>query len=127
MNLFIFGLGYSASATAALLRKMSWQVRGTVRSPAKFEALKRQGFEPFLFNDRAGIEAALAHATYCLVSVPPGEAGDPVLAAYGDALRGASPLRGVGYLSTIGVYGDLNGGWADEDTPAGPETGRGAA
>ena len=33
----------------------------------------------------------------------------------------------MGYLSTIGVYGDLEGGWADEDTPAVPDTERGAA
>jgi nucleoside-diphosphate-sugar epimerase len=127
MNLFIFGLGYSASATGALLRKTGWHVRGTVRSPAKFEALRGQGFEPLLFSDRAGVEDAVRDATHCLISVPPEEAGDPALAAYGDALCAAGQLRWVGYLSTIGVYGDLKGGWADEDTPAGPETGRGAA
>jgi nucleoside-diphosphate-sugar epimerase len=127
MNLFIFGLGYSASETGALLRKTGWQVRGTVRSPAKLEALKGQGYEPFLFSDRAGVEGALARASHCLVSVPPGEEGDPVLAAYSEALRARGPLRWIGYLSTIGVYGDLKGGWADEDTPAGSETGRGAA
>jgi nucleoside-diphosphate-sugar epimerase len=127
MKLFVFGLGYSASAASALLRGMGWQVWGTVRSPANFEALGRQGFEPFLFSDRAAIEAALGEATHCLISVPPAEAGDPVLAAYCGALRAAGSLSWVGYLSTIGVYGDLKGGWVDEETPAGPETGRGAA
>jgi nucleoside-diphosphate-sugar epimerase len=127
MNLFIFGLGYSASAIGALLRKMGWQVRGTVLSPAKFEALRGHGFTPLLFSDRASVKEALTHATHCLISVPPNETGDPVLAAYGEALRASGPLSWVGYLSTIGVYGDLKGGWADEETPAGPETGRGAA
>ena len=37
-HLFVFGLGYSASAIGALLRRSGWQVSGTVRSPAKFEA-----------------------------------------------------------------------------------------
>jgi nucleoside-diphosphate-sugar epimerase len=127
MNLFIFGLGYSASATGALLHKLGWQVCGTVRSPAKFQALRSQGFSPLLFSGRAGVEEALARATHCLISVPPTETGDPVLAAYSEALRNSDSLNWVGYLSTIGVYGDLKGGWADEDTPAGPETGRGAA
>jgi nucleoside-diphosphate-sugar epimerase len=127
MNLFIFGLGYSASATGALLYKRGWQVCGTVRSPAKLEALRGQGFTPLLFSGRAGVEEAVARATHCLVSVPPTDGGDPVLAAYGEALRALGSLRWIGYLSTIGVYGDLKGGWADEDTPAGPETGRGAA
>jgi nucleoside-diphosphate-sugar epimerase len=127
MKLFVFGLGYSASAAGAELRRMGWHVRGSVRSPATFEALKGQGFEPILFSDRAGAEAALQDTTHCLISVPPSEAGDPVLAAYGEALRVSGSLSWVGYLSTIGVYGDLKGGWADEETPAGPETGRGEA
>jgi nucleoside-diphosphate-sugar epimerase len=127
MSLFIFGLGYSASAAGALLREMGWKVRGTVRSPEKFEALRGQGFEPLLFSDRAAVEAAIRNAAHCLVSVPPTEMGDPVLAAYGEALCKPGSLKWVGYLSTIGVYGDLKGGWVDEDTPAGPETGRGGA
>jgi nucleoside-diphosphate-sugar epimerase len=127
MKLFIFGLGYSALAAGSLLQKIGWQVKGTARSRKKFETLKSRGFTPLLFSNRAGIEEALADATHCLISVPPAEAGDPVLAAYSEALRASGPLRWVGYLSTIGVYGDLGGGWADEETPPGPETGRGEA
>ena len=146
-HLFVFGLGFSASAIGAALRRVGWQVSGTVRSPAKFEALKAQGFAPLLFSDAEGVRLALERATHCLVSVPPrtparvslpsgsaastGEAGretgDPALAAYGPALRAALGLRWAGYLSTIGVYGDLQGAWADEETPAEPETERGVA
>ena len=126
-QLLIFGLGYSASAVGLLLREKGWQVRGTVRTPAKLETAKAQGFAPLLFSDAAGIGEALRRATHCLVSVPPRETGDPVLAAYDPALRGAPELRWLGYLSTIGVYGDLGGGWADEETPAQPDTPRGQA
>jgi nucleoside-diphosphate-sugar epimerase len=126
-HMFVFGLGYSASAIAALLRRSGWQVSGTVRSAAKFEAQTVQGFAPLLFSDTDGIRRALESATHCLVSVPPGEAGDPVLAAYGQALGDAPKLHWIGYLSTIGVYGDLQGAWADEDTPAEPDTRRGVA
>jgi nucleoside-diphosphate-sugar epimerase len=126
-HLFVFGLGYSASAIAALLRQSGWQVSGTVRSPAKFEALRGQGFAALLFGDADGVRKALHSATHCLVSVPPREAGDPVLAAYDEALRTAPGLCWAGYLSTIGVYGDLDGAWADEDTPAEPDTERGVA
>ncbi len=126
-HLFVFGLGFSASAIAALLRRSGWQVSGTVCSPAKCDALLRQGFAPLLFGDAEGVRRALDSATHCLVSVPPGEAGDPVLDAYREALRIAHGLRWAGYLSTIGVYGDLGGAWADEDTPAEPDTKRGAA
>ncbi len=126
-TLFVFGLGYSASAIGALIRQKGWKVLGTVRSAAKFETLNGQGLEPLLFSDADSIGRALANATHCLVSVPPGEAGDPVLAAYSHALRAAPRLRWIGYLSTIGVYGDLQGAWADEDTPAEPDTERGLA
>jgi nucleoside-diphosphate-sugar epimerase len=126
-SLFVFGLGYSGSAIGALLRQKGWEVSGTVRSPERREALKGQGFVPEIFGDAEGVRRALEKAAHCLVSIPPGEGGDPVLATYGEALRSAPALRWTGYLSTIGVYGDLKGGWADESTPAEPETGRGGA
>ncbi|MGO9486076.1 MAG: SDR family oxidoreductase [Rhodomicrobium sp.] len=126
-HLFVFGLGYSAAAIAGLLRHSGWSVSGTVRSPAKFEALTAQGFTPLLFAGADGIQRALEGATHCLVSVPPREAGDPVLDAHGQTLCAAPRLRWAGYLSTIGVYGDLRGAWADEDTPAVPDTARGMA
>jgi nucleoside-diphosphate-sugar epimerase len=42
-------------------------------------------------------------------------------------MRSAPELRWIGYLSTIGVYGGLDGGWAGEETPAEPGTERGRA
>ncbi len=126
-HLFVFGLGYSASAIASLLLESGWRVSGTVRSPEKSSSLGARGFAPVLFNDAGGIEQAFQSATHCLISVPPRDAGDPVLAAYAQTLRAAPQLRWIGYLSTIGVYGDLQGAWADEETPAEPETGRGGA
>ena len=126
-NLFVFGLGYSASAIGALLEQKRWQVLGTARSAAKFEALKAQGLTPVLFSDADGIARALANATHCLVSAPPGEAADPVLATYAQALHAAARLHWIGYLSTIGVYGDFQGAWVVEDTPSEPDTERGFA
>ncbi|HYZ22108.1 MAG TPA: SDR family NAD(P)-dependent oxidoreductase, partial [Rhodopila sp.] len=54
-----------------------------------------------------------------------GEDGDPVLGRYGEALRAAPALRGIGYLSSVVVYGDRGGAWVDEDTPAAPTQPRG--
>jgi nucleoside-diphosphate-sugar epimerase len=126
-HLFVFGLGFSACAIAALLRQAGALVSGTVRSPSKFEVLAAQGFTPLLFSDADGVRQALESATHCLVSIPPREADDPVLTVYGQALRAAPNLRWAGYLSTIGVYGDFQGGWAGEDSPAVPDTERGRA
>jgi len=42
-----------------------------------------------------------------------------VLASFAGRIAAASNLRWVGYLSTVGVYGDHAGGWVDEATPLG--------
>ena len=58
-----------------------------------------------------------------LISAPPGQDGDTVLARYRDAIA-KSRIRWIGYLSTIGVYGDHGGAWIDETTPATPKSAR---
>jgi nucleoside-diphosphate-sugar epimerase len=126
-HLIAFGLGYSAAAIGGALLEQGWRVTGTSRSTSKMKAMAEAGFKPILFSDEQDIAEALKTATHCLVSVPPGESGDPVLALYGEALREAPKLSWAGYLSTIGVYGDLKGAWADEETPAVPDTERGEA
>ncbi len=126
-KLFIFGVGYSAAAVGGLVQGRGWSVSGTVRSANKFGAIEAQGLSPVLFGDRARVENALQGATHLLVSTPPDGVSDPALAAYGQALESSGALRWIGYLSTIGVYGDHQGAWVDEETPAAPVTGRGAA
>jgi nucleoside-diphosphate-sugar epimerase len=42
------------------------------------------------------------------------------LRSFSDAVSSASRLRWVGYLSTVGVYGNANGGWVDETTLPSP-------
>ena len=53
----------------------------------------------------------MSGSSHVVSSVPPESAGgDPVLEAYGAALRG----KWLGYLSSTGVYGDTGGAWVDE-------------
>lgn len=110
-NLFIFGMGYTASHLARRLRAQGWQVRGTGRA----------GHVDFA--DVASVHAALGDATHVLSSVPPDRTSglDPVLTRYSDILR-AAPARWIGYLSSTGVYGDAGGAWVDEASVVG--TGR---
>ncbi|MBR0678510.1 SDR family NAD(P)-dependent oxidoreductase, partial [Roseomonas alkaliterrae] len=66
---------------------------------------------------------AIRIASHLLVTAPPGEGGDPVLAAHGAAIEAAlraGTLRWVGYVSTTGVYGDRGGAEVDEATPPAP-------
>lgn len=122
MNLFVFGLGYSALHLVRTRRDRFGKVAGTVRSGPKAEALRAEGVEALTFGPEGAdpaIPAALARADAVLVSIAPGEGGDPVLAAYGDAVAAARPAW-IGYLSTVGIYGDHGGAWVDEATPARP-------
>ncbi len=72
----------------------------------------------------AQLDSAVAAADFALVSAPPGDNGDPVLAALGDVFAEARNLRSVVYLSTVGVYGDHGGQWVDEQTPPKPSSPR---
>lgn len=127
MNILILGLGYSAGffARAALAR--GWEVTGTVRSAEKAAELSREGIRTLVFGGFAvssALNKAVAEADAVLVSVQPGEDGDPVLGPLRAALAAAPNLRWIGYLSTIGVYGDQDGAWIDETTPAAPTNAR---
>lgn len=123
MNIFIFGAGYSARAFAESIAGPGAAVRGTTRSEARFDLLRRSRIEPLRFdgNSVSGeLAAALAATTHLVVSIAPEEAGDPVLKLLPD-LRPAMPkLEWIGYLSTVGVYGDHQGGWVDESSTCRP-------
>jgi nucleoside-diphosphate-sugar epimerase len=57
-------------------------------------------------------------------SIPPGPDGDPVLAHYRDQIATVGTLEWIGYLSTVGVYGDQGGRWVDETTLPKPNSAR---
>ncbi len=121
-TLFLVGPGYSASRLAALcLDTGAWRVVGTARSEDKAAALREKGIEPVLTNDRDGLSQA-AKASHWVISTPPGDEGCPGFGLVGDFARDAASVT---YLSTTGVYGDLDGGWAFEWSPVNPGTKRG--
>ena len=55
-----------------------------------------------------------------LVSVPPDAGGDPAIVHHARDIEASPSIQWIGYLSTIGVYGDHGGAWIDETTPATP-------
>ncbi|MGB3739280.1 MAG: SDR family NAD(P)-dependent oxidoreductase [Pontixanthobacter sp.] len=102
-HLFIFGLGYTAKRIAAALQAKGWRVEAT-GSAGDVD-----------FSDGAAVRDALTQADHVLCSVPPSGDADPVLDRYGgDITQGW-----VGYLSSTGVYGDVDGAWVDESAPIG--------
>jgi nucleoside-diphosphate-sugar epimerase len=116
MRLFILGFGYSARHFVRRFGGTFSHVAGTVRDPAKRSDLAGVEVHPFSGSDpdRATVER-ISNADVVLVSIPPGSASEPAIAAFADVL--ASAHRKVVYLSTIGVYGDHAGAWVDETTP----------
>jgi nucleoside-diphosphate-sugar epimerase len=127
MNILILGLGYSAGFLARAALARGWEVTGTVRSAEKAAELSREGIRTLVFGGFAvssALAKAVAEADAVLVSVQPAEDGDPVLGPLRAALMAAPNPRWIGYLSTIGVYGDQGGVWIDEATPPAPTNAR---
>ena len=127
-SLFCFGLGYTALALARRLQAEGWRIAGTCREAGRQEELARRGIAARLFDrDRplADARSLLAGFTHLLSSVPPDEAGDPVLDIHGPDIASLSELAWIGYLSTTGVYGDRQGGWVDEESALRPTGERG--
>jgi nucleoside-diphosphate-sugar epimerase len=123
MKLFVFGLGYSALAFIEETRGRFAALGGTVTSPQKAGVLRAWGIEALAFDGTTRdpeIADWIADSDAVLVSVPPDRAGDPVLRHFAGNLAAASRLGWIGYLSTLGVYGDHAGAWVDEETKCEP-------
>ena len=123
MRLVIIGYGYSSSAVARALEGQAESLHVTARGAEKIERLRSDGTDALAFDGSAlspALATALSGATHLLMSAPPGEAGDPLLAAPGFSDLEVPALRRVAYLSTVGVYGDHGGAWVDETSPLRP-------
>ncbi len=116
MQFFAFGFGYVAAETARLLAAEGAVCAGTVRSETSAEPLRAEGFAAHLWP---GETPAPPPDAVWLISVPPDAEGCPV---FRDFQHLATTASWIGYLSTTGVYGDLAGGWAFEETPLNPQS-----
>ena len=121
MNLFCFGLGYCADYLSAKLIKQGWQVSATCRTSEKVAVLEASGIRPVLLSGKKVTVTDLGKADHILISVPPEQDGSDPVINFAEAALAAlqDQIKWVGYLSTTGVYGDHQGAWIDEETPAG--------
>ena len=127
MNLVVFGLGFSAKAFVDFAASQFSFITATVTSQEKAARLTKDACHVVVFNNEyadAKIENALAQADAVLISIGPDEQGDPVLRRFARHIEQSKAIRWIGYLSTIGVYGDAQGGWVDETTPPTPSHAR---
>ncbi|WIA36895.1 hypothetical protein OEZ86_008143 [Tetradesmus obliquus] len=137
-SLFNFGLGYTSTGIARQAQARDISVVSTARRVQQFAPLASNTHKLLLFDPASkqqlnddGMQA-LQQATYVVTSIPPVAAKlyDPVLQAQHRALREAAAapgcqIRGLGYLSSTGVYGDWQGAWVDESCEPRTATGRG--
>jgi nucleoside-diphosphate-sugar epimerase len=124
MQLFCFGYGYSAEALARKLSSRVDKVAGTRTNP---EAGQEAGAVLAAYKGdgpSAEVRNLLAGTTHLLVSIPPDIEGDAVLRDFAADIAALPDLAWIGYLSTVGVYGDAKGAWVDEESPLRPLTER---
>jgi nucleoside-diphosphate-sugar epimerase len=123
MNVFFFGLGFSSRASANAIRSLvdsEARITGTSRTPEGINALRDQGFSGHLFTgDAPGATLGpdLHQATHVVLSIAPGDDGDPALVHHRADLDAAKDLQWLCYFSTVGVYGNHHGEWIDETAP----------
>ena len=131
LRLMIFGAGFSGRAIGKKLNETFEFVGGTTRSEEKFELLRAHNITPFTFSGDAfssQLEKELSKVTHLVQSISPDKTGDPIIPLVGHDLRAIMPeLKWVGYLSTVGVYGNHDGAWVDEETICKPVSKRSVA
>ena len=128
MQVMIFGCGYSGTAIARAFMADGARVSGTTRSEDKAAALRGQGIDAFVFDGDVldeKLSEAMRGATHLVQSIAPRDNGDALIRLAGDRLKEMMPkLQWIGYLSTVGVYGDHKGNWVTEEMPCTPVSGR---
>jgi nucleoside-diphosphate-sugar epimerase len=124
MTILIFGAGYSGRAIGQMLAAQGRDIAGTTRSEAKIASLERLGMRGFVFDGTVlsdVLREELKTVTHLIQSIAPGADGDPLVRLVGDDIRALFPaLVWIGYLSTVGVYGDHDGAWVDETSQCKP-------
>ena len=129
-TLMCLGFGYCAEHFVAAFGHKFERIIGTVRGAERaaiLNAYDGRRVQALVFDGAhptPELESAIIDANYVLISVPPDENGDPIWSKFGEALKQSRQLRELVYLSTVGVYGDREGRWVDEDTLTEPESAR---
>lgn len=113
----------------ALSRRLDaagWKISGTCRKPARQSALGALGISAALFDGEGSMDAPdlLEGTTHILLSIPPGENGDPAFLHHANDIAAIETVKWVGYFSTTGVYGNRDGDWVDETSDLRPGSDR---
>lgn len=131
-TLVCLGLGYCAGHYVAAFGQRFDRIVGTTRTADDAAALAAQRFgaravEMLVFDGKSAspdVTAAIVAADALLISAPPADGADPVLAVLEHEILHAPNLQSAVFLSTLGVYPDSNGAWIDETAAVIPDRAR---
>ncbi len=124
-DLLCLGAGYTAQTMMKLYpAKKMW---GTTRTSEKANAIEAAGATPVIFTGQTPSEELspfLREAENILISISPKLDGGPLLKHHQEDLLANKNLKWIGYLSTVGVYGNHDGEWVDESSETRPGSDR---
>ena len=129
----IFGFGYLGSRVAKLSIQEGDEVHATTRHPEKLDLLARAGTRPVLadWTDRRTL-ANLPEVDQIVICVSYDRYSshnrfDSQVGGLRNLLHVIRPQTKICYISTTGVYHQLNGTWVDETSPTHPRRDGGRA
>ena len=122
-----FGMGYSSTQSARFVRKHArdeLEIYGSVRSQEVCKKLEFENIKSYIFTGlkaNAELNQPIAQASHIINSIAPDANGDAVYNYYFEQLNKAKNLKWLCYYSTVGVYGNHNGLWVDENSKCEPK------
>lgn len=124
-SMLIIGLGFSGQAIA---HTTSMSVLGLNRRGQGGDIATR-ALDLLAFNhdeQLLSLTDEIKSTTHLVMSIAPNETGDLLLSIGAAKISALLPhLKWIGYLSTVGVYGDNHGSWVDEMSPLAATSKRG--
>lgn len=112
-DVVVFGAGFTGSAVCRAALRVGQSALGVVQSEASAERLRASGIEATRADCRLVAEQRVGPATHAVITFPATRAGELEFAPL------LVKARAVSYLSTTGVYEDLEG-LVDDATPLPP-------
>ena len=124
-DLLFLGAGYTAQTM--MTNYPANQMWGTTRTPEKATAIEQSGAVPIIFTGEEPSEELspiLREVENILISISPKLDGGPLLKHHEADILANKNLKWIGYLSTVGVYGNHDGAWVDESSETRPGSDR---
>lgn len=120
MRIGILGCGYVGQAAALQWKKEGYYLTATTRKPERIPFLKSITQDVYLINEQT-FASFIQQQDALLISVAPDTSLDytstylKTAQQVASTIRYASHLQQIIYTSSTSVYGDLKGGWVNED------------